>query len=772
MTGAPTMRAPADLLAVAGLARALPPAMSAARNGALNNTVGYEQLLSIQQHQHELAMKHKEAEVAHMRACVDMLETGWPADGKQVSAALQTKDEEAALMMAAKHKELELMAGLLQLREQQIEEFRQTCESQRTSIQQLKQRCAAATQAALEAKTQPPQPLTTTTDMSVPVESPISPSTSSMQHRNDIQEDHASLQCEVNQLRSRMEELEAAVGEQHERSTGLSRALEVKSERVKALEEQLRTLHSPVGTWADSELDSGLSCGVEPSSAAGNKRPTPPRLTLPKNSTPIQRLPDRREQHGVPRNREPVGSLTGEVAVSMGPGCGTDCGLDNPGKIEILPSMPRMPPLDAGRHEDRHREARDSNYQHNHHLALAHPMPLDRGSDAAIGSQDHHRHQQQSEMWHHSQRTDVTVGRVLRRDLRGSSSTGSLHKAVGGQPLSSGCMRLSALPADEPCDVSLPSVPQTYRSAVHREWTDIPERPPAGGARVPDSPAWNNGTGGTVSEAGGETGRQSQELLREMRRLRLQMSELERVAGKRTVDPSGCDSSTGSGARRAADSRTSRHRGHAGHDRLLASASSFGGESNLDANGAYALRLEPGCDHSNGGHGSRHAPSSVHLATPLSQQFTMNGASCGTHSLPWPRHASEGNLRSSRSGASSSVAGRSVRSDEHAVPEVAAGWEYRPHASGDPVDAAVAHLVNKPGGRYRGWRALLCRLERGVYLCGTRRVRLRADAVLDRIEASDDGGKTWADLEDLMRGAEASQHALLERARDAAGLAA
>ena len=112
-----------------------------------------------------------------------------------------------------------------------------------------------------------------------------------------------------------------------------------------------------------------------------------------------------------------------------------------------------------------------------------------------------------------------------------------------------------------------------------------------------------------------------------------------------------------------------------------------------------------------------------------------------------------------------------MRSDEHVVPEVAPGWEYRPHASGDPVDAAVAALVNKPGGRYRGWRALLCRLERGVYLCGTRRVRLRADAVLDQIEASDDGGNTWADLEDLMRGAEASQHALLERARDAAGLA-
>lgn len=111
---------------------------------------------------------------------------------------------------------------------------------------------------------------------------------------------------------------------------------------------------------------------------------------------------------------------------------------------------------------------------------------------------------------------------------------------------------------------------------------------------------------------------------------------------------------------------------------------------------------------------------------------------------------------------------RSARSEQQAGPEFAA-WEYKPHASGDPVDAAVASLVNRPG-RYRGWRALLCRLDQGVYLCGTRRVHLRADLVQQKIEASDDNGATWSDLESLMRGAEASQRALLERARDGAGL--
>lgn len=106
---------------------------------------------------------------------------------------------------------------------------------------------------------------------------------------------------------------------------------------------------------------------------------------------------------------------------------------------------------------------------------------------------------------------------------------------------------------------------------------------------------------------------------------------------------------------------------------------------------------------------------------------------------------------SSVSGASAprSRAGYSARSDGSAG--LITGWEYRPQ-SGDPVDAAVASLVNR--GRYRSWRALLCRLEQGAYLCGTRRVQLRVDG--ETIEASSDG-QTWVDLENLMRGAEASR---------------
>lgn len=75
------------------------------------------------------------------------------------------------------------------------------------------------------------------------------------------------------------------------------------------------------------------------------------------------------------------------------------------------------------------------------------------------------------------------------------------------------------------------------------------------------------------------------------------------------------------------------------------------------------------------------------------------------------------------------------------------GWEYRAKPD-DPVDAAVAELVNS---RYRAWRALLCRLEQGVYLCGTRRVRIRVDEARRRLEASEDG-LAWSDLTQIMTG--------------------
>jgi len=77
-----------------------------------------------------------------------------------------------------------------------------------------------------------------------------------------------------------------------------------------------------------------------------------------------------------------------------------------------------------------------------------------------------------------------------------------------------------------------------------------------------------------------------------------------------------------------------------------------------------------------------------------------------------------------------------------------ARWEYRPHSSGDSLDASIAQLVNQPGGRYHPFRALLCRLEAGVYLCGARRMHLKVVKCNDGdvILASDDSGASWVDL--------------------------
>lgn len=91
-----------------------------------------------------------------------------------------------------------------------------------------------------------------------------------------------------------------------------------------------------------------------------------------------------------------------------------------------------------------------------------------------------------------------------------------------------------------------------------------------------------------------------------------------------------------------------------------------------------------------------------------------------------------------------------------------AGWEYRPHSS-DNLDMAIAALVNRPSGRYYRMRALLCRLEPGIYLCGSRRMHLRVGDVRGQLTggggggdgaiwASSDSGGTWMDLEGALRG--------------------
>merc|ERR1740123_2948340 len=206
------------------------------------------------------------------------------------------------------------------------------------------------------------------------------------------------------------------------------------------------------------------------------------------------------------------------------------------------------------------------------------------------------------------------------------------------------------------------------------------------------------------------------------------MGELERA----TMERRGSGSSTGSVTARGTEVSSRRLTEAASHDRLLGSS----------------------------GSSVRRTPTSVLSAAPP----PSTGSGAGGQAWPWPRHSSERNLHSSRLGASTS---RASRPGSVEARDTSGEWEYKPHISGDPVDAAVAALVNRPGKRFKNWRALLCRLEHGVYLCGTHRMRLRIGTSTSRLEASEDNGDTWADLEETLRLTEAMQRSLLERVREA-----
>lgn len=270
---------------------------------------------------------------------------------------------------------------------------------------------------------------------------------------------------------------------------------------------------------------------------------------------------------------------------------------------------------------------------------------------------------------------------------------------------------------------------------VQQSFADSPLRAASSGFQHLWSPS---------AQEAAETGRQSQDLLQEMRRLRLQMNELEKAAGVRP----GVASEPVTAARHA--------------DPMGASFSSLGGESSRMGASFAAEKprttLREGCSFDVN-------DAEVALGMSHSSEQTWQA---GLQSWSQPAAASHGH-ESVALGHGSTPFLAATRQDQGLLPEFA-GWEYKAHASGDPVDAAVAALVNRPGGRYRGWRALLCRLDQGVYLCGTRRVRLRANLQQEIIEASEDGGATWTDLEDLSRGSEASQFSLLERARGAASI--
>ncbi|CAE8640140.1 unnamed protein product [Polarella glacialis] len=617
-----------------------------------NTAMSYEQLLAIQQRQHVLVLEHKEAELAHLKACMFSLED--QADERCLAEALRTKDEEAALMMAAKHKELELMVGLLHLREQQIEDLRSLCEEQQLELEQRRGSRGRAD------KLSPCSPtMGACGECSSPSPAIVSNSRDESSH----------LRKEIQRLRLRMEELEASLQEQHQCSALLADELQAKTDRIEALEEE-------------------LCLPFTPSVSDHHERPN--RCFLPEQA-----------------HAQEVGSQNSAASSALRP-----------------PFFQDRDMLSLSQHEASLSSSANLSQGHRPVVSRLFKEHLDEsvdGSIAARASEEGPAAQSSSSRGARSSPL-VTRGAAAAHGsyhpcgpYHEPSPSGVIHACRGVEHSPEAFPRGTTFPRHElPVDSHIPSGAASQSNACSA--TAQGERA-ANSAK--DSHRLNRHSVVVGYDEAVDTGRQSQELLREMRRLRIQMSELERAAGGQAQ----------AGARNEPSSL--RPMG------LGAGLSSLSGLSpcSLSGSGASPAAVigasgstTGGCQQVSGvsGRSATLAFSGVHLPVSETQGSTTDLG-----------------------------AGRA--------------WEYRPHTD-DPLDQEVANLVNQPGGRYRGWRALLCRLERGIYLCGTRRVHIRADSAADAMEASDDGGATWADLEVMMRGAEASQHALLQRAKGALGL--
>jgi len=850
--------------------------------------LSYELLLSTQQRQHSLHLESKDAEVAHLKACVDVLQAkeGSPAAAEYLANALQTQEEAATLMMAAKHKELELMVGLLQLREQQIEDFRQLCEAQQLELQQLK---LQQSQPALAESRGPPEVPSATAEapgglaaaqLAPPVvvppaaallqaaptaldvtaagseadagamtmsaaSSPTAASASPLAppRRGGDKNEQAQLQREVRRLRLRMEELESAVSEQHERSSGLAKALEVKAERVKALEEQVNLLQSPssvvedqfgarspvshtvfedrsvempelevrevmkqAGPWGGSvqSLNAVDTDGLEASPAFGDSRGSWPRpagggqqMFTPLPTGDIRGM----TVNGTGNNEAYVGGAHGMQT--------QDLDITRPVPLQVHGYQP--PQVHHHSNHVHHSHEQGQHHAHPSHgtfqgtqggVSEASEVMWDEVASAVSQHKLPDAGQQQAPAPNsrpasgnllnssralsprHPSTQPATLDAMARRRLVGAgpevepraASGGGLHAMAAAAaayasgnhhhasfegsavnvPVAATSEPVSAVHASSELDftqsISGQSQVQSFHSAVRvLEGAEGVEALGATPASMPIGMAPRSPTAASESV---ETSQHSQELLREMRRLRLQMSELERVAGTR-------------GSRRTAGNAAAGSQGGGGQqgdrwprggDRLGASFSSVGAESSSpgeatfdyvtgEGSGTDTLVTSPGHDMQPRSQGRSSAP-----APPLNLASGSAAASLGADPVA---SSTSDSMAASWPSMARSTGARSGHTNAQQSPEYG-GWEYLPDSSGDPIDAAVAALVNRPG-RYRGWRVLLCRLEQGVYLCGTRRVHIRVDEAKERIEASDDGGKTWADLESLMQGAEASQ---------------
>jgi hypothetical protein len=95
-------------------------------------TSEYENLLNMQREHHQLVLRQKDVELAHIQNATAKL-------GQADSMQSRMQADTIAAELDAKNKELELFAGLLQMRDRQIGDLQQMCETKQEQLNQLRE---------------------------------------------------------------------------------------------------------------------------------------------------------------------------------------------------------------------------------------------------------------------------------------------------------------------------------------------------------------------------------------------------------------------------------------------------------------------------------------------------------------------------------------------------------------------------------------------------------------------------------------------------------
>lgn len=173
-------------------------------------TAEYENILTLQRDQQLVALRHRDAEVEHLRKALEALEGRF--DEGSIIARIRAKEGEIALGVEERQKELDLFTSLLRMRDQQIAELQGTCEMNETRLQHLRE-CLASQTPLLEA------------DLEM--------------RREQLPPRLDELRDEVQQLRAHSKRLEEDLSTQRRDVAGMNCELSAKQDKILRLEADL-----------------------------------------------------------------------------------------------------------------------------------------------------------------------------------------------------------------------------------------------------------------------------------------------------------------------------------------------------------------------------------------------------------------------------------------------------------------------------------------------------------------------------------------------------